>query len=104
MRHESLCRQLRAVQIAARQTIATDIQFSIHAHWQQFEPLVQHVSFRVRYRPSDRHCRTITAHDLVTTSKRRRFRWSITVYQARSVQHLLRVAYVFHRQCFPAHQ
>src|SRR5690242_9843507 len=82
--HEPLRRQVSAIEITARQTIATEIQLSITTHRQQTEPLVEHVRLCVRDRLSDRHRLSdlVRAIKLPAAAKRRVLRWTISVDEA----------------------
>src|SRR6267154_1177926 len=53
VRHKSLCRQLRPVQISSRYPRSTDIQLPGHSHRHRLPLLIQYVNLRVRNRPSD---------------------------------------------------
>src|ERR1043165_1110455 len=50
---ELLCRQVWTVEVASRQTIASDVEFADDTLRRQAHHLVQYVQARVRYRPPD---------------------------------------------------
>ncbi len=52
--HETFRSQLGTVQIATRQTLATDVQLANHCRRNQFAVGIEHVGLRVGDRPADR--------------------------------------------------
>src|SRR5689334_17211423 len=82
MRHKPAGRQIRTMQISAREAEAADIQLTRYSdrHW--FHPSVQKVDLDVRDRPANRHDPSLAC--LATRpggDVDRRFRWSIEIVQ-----------------------
>src|SRR5262245_10891200 len=51
--HESLGRQLRSLQVAAREPVAADVQLARHAYWYRPAFVVENVCLSVVHRPAD---------------------------------------------------
>src|SRR5712691_3272935 len=74
--------QLRAIQIAAGQSIAAGIEFAHYAHGYWFQIAVKHVDLGVCDRTTNRNRGTnARIRHRVATGERRVLRWSIAVDQ-----------------------
>src|SRR5690242_6840329 len=60
MRDKLLSRQLRALQVSARQSLTAYVQFSGDADWQELVSMVQHIQLPARDRTADGNLRIVS--------------------------------------------
>ena len=58
VRDEFLGREVRSIEIAARQARPANVNFPRHPHLYRIQPLIQDIDLRVRYRSADGHQRS----------------------------------------------
>ncbi len=100
-------RQFGAVQVAARQARAADVQLARHADGHRLQVPVQDVEAGVADRPADGHRAGVLRQRPLQRVRRGEdggLRRPVAVDDASVRQQLLRAAHVRHRECLPADQ
>src|SRR5687768_9318857 len=79
--NEAVRRQVRAVQISARETCPADIEFASDPNRNRLSQFVQNERLRVRYRPADRQFASGRAISHVDGARDRGLGWTVRVHQ-----------------------
>src|SRR4051794_10838689 len=83
IRNETFRRQLRLIQVTARESVAANIKFAGNADRHGLKTFVQYVNLRIGDRPANRHggFESFVFLNLIAARKRRALRWTIPIDQ-----------------------